>query len=284
MVILIVEKNSLKIFLDESGTPGDVNKNIPFIFGGFYTFKNEKEINSDWEIFLSNNQIPYNKKSTYFPKTIWLPFAEFLLNGYYPIITYSYFSEEDKDLIKQKCEEYNEIKHFRADDTPDTINSPDLIWNLFSAISINNAILLYIYRYRKPITQISIQIDRFHTKDELKNFTEYAVKNFISPERIKKDITDSNKTNSLQTVAYINLLTKCLLFKDSIQFCWNIKKVKEFPGAVCSLYRRNFENINEANEATNILKSKSIFIDATEFFRNRLKTLNWYAFLKSQSK
>jgi len=274
----------VKIFLDESGTPGDVNLNIPFIFGGFYTFKSNDKIISDWKVFLSKNQIISNKKSTRFPISIWIPFANFLLNGFYPIITYSYFTEEDKKLIKQKCNEYNESKQFRANDTPDIINAPDLIWNLFSAISINNAILLYIYRYRKPITQISIQIDRFHTKDELKNFTEYAVKNFISPERIKKDITDPNKPNSYQTAEYINLLEKCLQYKDSIQFSWNIKKVKEFPGAVCSLYRRNFENINEANEASNILKSRSIVIDATAVFRIILKTLNWYTFFKPQPK
>ena len=136
---------NMKIYLDESGTPGDVNLNIPFIFGGFYTFKSKDKIVSDWVEFLRSNHIKGNKKSTRFPISIWVPFAKFLLNGFYPIITYSYFTEEDKDLIKQKCKEYNEIKLFRADDTPDIINSPDLIWNLFSAISINNAILLYIY-------------------------------------------------------------------------------------------------------------------------------------------
>jgi len=274
----------MKIFLDESGTPSDVNLNIPFIFGGFYTFKNEEEINSCWFKFLSDNQIISSKQSHRFPKVTWIPFAKYLLSGFYPLITYSYFTEEDKNLIKQKCNEYNETKQFRANDTPDIINAPDLIWNLFSAISINNAILLYIYRYRKPISQISIQIDRFETKDELKNFTEYAVKNFISSERIKKDITNSKKTNSYQTDEYIKLLEKCLQYKNSIKFCWNIKKVKEFPGAVCSLYRRKFENINEANEATNILKSRSIVIDATVAFRIVLKTLNWYSLLKPQPK
>jgi len=41
---------------------------------------------------------------------------------------------------------------------------------------------------------------------------------------------------------------------------------------------------NQANEATNILKYKSIVIDAIVVYRTLLKTLNWYTFLKPQSK
>ncbi|NQV17865.1 MAG: hypothetical protein HQ534_04905 [Armatimonadetes bacterium] len=157
----------MRIYLDESGTPGDINKNIPFIFGGFFTFKKEDKTNSDWEKFLRDNEIPFNKKSKRYPNTVWLPFAEFLLNGYFPITIYSYSTEGEKALIKQKCKEYNE-KQLRGKDTPEKITSADFIWNFFSGYSAMKAITGYILRYRKPITQITIQIDRFRTDKKLK--------------------------------------------------------------------------------------------------------------------
>ena len=276
----------MKIYLDESGTPGDINKNIPFIFGGFYTFKDEEEINSDWEKFLSNNQIPFDKKSTYFPKSIWLPFAEFLLNDYYPIITYSYFTEEDKELIKQKCKEYNGIKQFRGKDTPEKITSADFVWNLFSAFSVMYAIIGYILRYRNPITQIYIQIDRFDTKKELRNFTEYSINNFISPEKLISYIRSD--VNLLETEIFDKLFARCIQFNHSIKFNWNIKGVKELPGAICTLQRRCFENIYEATQAWDVLEIKfkknnvlykGFLENLTDQFRDLLKYLNWHNFL-----
>ena len=265
----------MKIYLDESGTPGDQNLKIPFIFGGFYTFKVENDIIRDWEDFIKKNPTIYKQKSTYYTETIWLPFAKFLSNDYYPVIAFSYCTEDDKSLIKQKCKEYNEIKHLRANDTPEKITSPDLIWSMLSSITVFMTIVTHIIRNKTHINQLSIQMDRFNTKKELKQFTEFSIKNFLTPEKLIQYIVEGGNLNSHELNSLNSLFNKCIQFNDCITFHWNIKKVKEFPGAICSLHRRYLEDIDEAKKAKQLLKSKEITIDATELIRNKLKTLNW---------
>ena len=279
----------MKIYLDESGTPGNKNLKIPFIFGGFYTFKKEEELNLNWDKFLRDNQISFNTKSKRYPNSIWLPFSEFLTNGYFPITIYSYLNGEDSDLIKQKLTEYEKLKPQRGNNTPIKSNPAELMWNLLIGWLVSLSIIGYIYKYETPITQIKINVDQTNSNPIFKEYTEIAIRNQLSFNKIMEDVISINSNAKT-----INTFKHCIQYNE-LKFNWKMRGIiEEFPGAICTLRRKCFKNIPEAKEAwLNLSKNYSnndkallgLSINATEHFSNLIKSIDWNVLLnKSKSK
>lgn len=274
----------MKVYLDELGIAGQIAETTPFIFGGLFTFKKEDEIEADWVNFLRENNITLTKKSKRFPDEIWIPFSDFLINGYFPITLYSFLTPKDNLLIKTKCKEYTELKSVRNKSTPEKANPADLMWNMTIMWLIGLSITKFIISGNNiPINEISIYVDRTSTNPQFKYYSELAIKKRLEYASIENTL----KTSNVPLEIMLNFNNCCNYSKSDINIDWKMKgPIKELPGAVCTLLKKKLENLPEAKEAWKKLenhfirknsKLSSLSMDASQKFSEMLEHIDWSA-------
>lgn len=253
---MMTEKNSqivpapaLNIFLDESGTPGDDEPGVPFVFGGFSTFQNIGNLRDEWVAFASQRSLT-GRKSRRWESRYFLDLAEFMCNQQLlPVSGFVILEEEDIALLRRRVEEYMANPRLRGPDTPERMTPANYVWPLLAACTCALAIAGQILDLDRRVGEFHLHIDQFKIDERVQFVAHDTMVQILSSDLVslltakERDPSVREKLRALAVGVrgpYVN---------------WDMKgPLKEAADAVCTMQRRILEGCTEACQARDVLR------------------------------